>query len=103
MWTTYEYECCVQILVMLLHEFLIILLGLLAVTLVELGTEIFLQQFPTLSFSVRYMSGGGLRGARVNLPIRYARVWFPISTPPRYSSMVLAAIGDQRTVLPGLS
>ena len=50
---TYEYQSRVQILVMPLHEFLVILLGLLAVTLVELGTEILLWQLPVLFLSVR--------------------------------------------------
>ena len=53
MWMTYEYECRVQILVVLLHEVLIILLCLLAITFVELGAEIFLRQRRVLSLSVR--------------------------------------------------
>ena len=50
---TYEYECRIQILVMLLHEFLIILLGLLAIIFIELGTEILLRQHAALLLSVR--------------------------------------------------
>jgi hypothetical protein len=53
MCTTYEYQSRVQILVMLLHELLIVLLGLLTIMLVELGTEILLRQPPVLFLSVR--------------------------------------------------
>jgi len=52
-WITYKYQCRVQILVMLLHEFPIVLLSLLAVVFIELGAEIFLQQLPVLFLSVR--------------------------------------------------
>jgi hypothetical protein len=49
---TYEYQCRVQIFVMLLHEFLIIFLGLLAIAFVELAAEILLRQLPDLFLSV---------------------------------------------------
>ena len=38
--TTYEYQRCVQILVVLLQKFLVIFFGLLPVMFVELATEI---------------------------------------------------------------
>jgi len=40
---TYEYQCRVQVLVVLLHEFPIVLLGLLAVVFMESGMEILLR------------------------------------------------------------
>lgn len=39
---TYEYQRCVRILVMLLHEFSIVFLGLLAIMFIEPGTKILL-------------------------------------------------------------
>ena len=52
MWMTYEYECGVQILVVLLHEFSVVLLSLLAIMFIEFGTEILLWQLPVLFLSV---------------------------------------------------
>jgi len=54
MCTTYEYQCRVKILVMLLHEVFVVLLGLLVVMLVEFGAEILLRKFPIL-----FLSGQG--------------------------------------------
>jgi hypothetical protein len=55
---TYEYQCCIEIFVILLHELLIILLGLLAIMFVELGAEILLRQPPALFLSVRGVNDG---------------------------------------------
>jgi hypothetical protein len=52
MYITYEYQCRVQIFVVLLHEFLIIFLGLFAIAFVELPTEILLRRLPDLFLSV---------------------------------------------------
>jgi hypothetical protein len=68
---TYEYQCCVEIFVVLLHEFLIIFLGLLPIMSIESGTEIVLWQFPDLFLSVRRVNDGGRRDAKMNLPIRW--------------------------------
>jgi len=99
-WTTYEYECRVQILVVLLHKFLIVLLGLLAIMLIEFGTEIFLGQLSILFISVQGVNGGR-RDAKLDLPIQSVSAWFPISIPPRYPSTMMAAIEDQRAVTLG--
>ena len=95
---TYEYECRVQILVMLLHKLLIVLLGLLAILFIKLGTEILLGQPPVLFLSVRWVNDGDRRNANQNLPIRLMSVLFPISIPPQYLSTILGAIEDQRAV-----
>jgi len=92
MGTTYEYECRVQILVILLHEFLIVLLGLLAVMFIEFGAEI-LWQTPVL-LSVRRVNDSGKRDTKPSLPICRASALFPIPIPPRYSSMILVVAGD---------
>jgi len=97
--TTYEYECRVQILVILLHEFLIVILGLLAVMFIEFGAEI-LWQTPVL-LSVRRVNDGGKRDAKPSLPICWSSAQFPISIPPRYSSVILAVVGDQSAVTLG--
>jgi len=70
MCTTYEYQRRVQILVMLLHEVLVVLLGLLAIMLVELGAEVLLWKLPILLLSARGVNNGGRRDARLSLPIR---------------------------------
>jgi len=71
MCTTYEYQCRVQIFVILLHEFLIVLLGLLAVMFIEFGAKI-LWQTPVLLLSVERINNSGKRDAKSNLPIRWA-------------------------------
>ena len=86
---------------MILHKFLIVLLGLLAIMFIEFGTEIFLRQFPVLFLSMREVSYGGQRDAKLNLPIRWVSAWFPDSTPLQHSSMILAAIVYQRAVTLG--
>jgi len=98
---TYEYQCRVQILFVLLHEFLVVLLGLLPVMLIELGTEILLGQLLDLFPSVRGVNDGGRRDAKLDLPIRLVSAWFPISILPRYPSTMVAAIGDQMVVTLG--
>jgi len=99
---TYEYQCCVQILVVLLHEFLIVFLGLLAIMFIELGTEILLWQLPVRFLSVRGVNDGGRRNANPSSPIYRAFAWFPvISIPPQYSPMILATLRDRRAVALG--
>jgi hypothetical protein len=92
---TYEYQCRVQILVILLDELLIVLLGLIAIVFIELGTEIFWRQLPVRFASVR-VNDDGRRNRKLSLPIRWTSAWFPVPTPLQYSSMILAVIGDQR-------
>jgi hypothetical protein len=96
---TYEYQCRIQIFVVLLHEVLIIFIGLFAIAFVELATEILLRQLPNLFLSVRGVNDGGLRDAKLSLPIRWAFVWFPVSIPPQYPPMILAASRDQKVVV----
>ena len=98
---TYKYECRVQILVMLLHGFPVIVLGLLAVMLVELGAEILLRQLSVLLLSVREVSGSAQRGTRVNLPIRRVSTRFPVFILPQSPSTILAVIKNQRAVTLG--
>jgi len=69
MWIAYEYQCRVQIFFMLLHELLIVLLGLFPVMFIEFGTKILLGQFPVLFLSVRWVNDGGRRDAKLDLPI----------------------------------
>ena len=95
---TYEYQSRVQIFIILLHEFLVVLLGLLAVMLVEFGTGILLRKLPVLFLPVRGVNDGDRRDAKTSLPIRWVFAWFPVSTTPQYSSMVLVVIGDRRAV-----
>jgi len=70
MCTTYKYQRRVQIIVILRHEFPIVLLSLLAIVFIELGAEIPLRRFPAVLFlSVRGVSNGGRRDAKLSLPI----------------------------------
>ena len=52
MWMTYEYERRVEILLVLLHEFLIVLLCFLAIMFVEFGAKILLWRSRVLFLSV---------------------------------------------------
>ena len=102
MCTTYEYECRVQILVMLLHEVLVVLLGLLVIMLVELGAEVLLWKLPILFLSVRGVNDGGRRDAKLSPPIRHwAPARPPISILLQRSSVISTAIGGQRTATLG--
>jgi hypothetical protein len=98
---TYEYQSRVQILVVLLHEVFIVFLSLLAIMLVELRTEILLRQLRVLFLSVREVNDGGQRDAKPSLPIYWVSAWFLVPIPSRHSSVILAAIGDQRVVALG--
>jgi hypothetical protein len=49
---TYEYQCRVQVFVVLLHEFLVVILGLLTIVFIELATKILLRRLPDLFLSV---------------------------------------------------
>jgi hypothetical protein len=68
---TYEYQCCVQILVIFLHKFLIVLFGLLAIMLVELGAKVLLRQLAVLFLSVEGINDGDRRDTKPSLPIRW--------------------------------
>jgi hypothetical protein len=82
----------------LLHEVLIVLPGLLAIILVELGTEILLRRLQVLFLSVRGVNDGGQRDAKLSLPIRRVSGWFPASISSQYSSTVLAVVGYRGAV-----
>ena len=86
---TYEYQCRVKIFVILLREFPIVLLGLLAIVFIEFDTEIFLWQLLVLFLSVRGVNDCDRRDAKPNLPIRCVPAWFLILIPAQYSSTVL--------------
>jgi len=99
MCTTYEYQCHVQILVVLLHEFPIVLLGLFAVMFIELDMGILLRKLPLFSLSVRGVNDGDRPDTKPCLPMRCASAWFPVSVPPQHHYMILIAIGDQKTAM----
>jgi len=103
MCTTYEYECRVQVFVMLRHEFPVVLLSLLAIVFIEFGAEILLRRFPTVLFlSVRGVSDGGRRDAKLSLPICRVFARFTVSILPQYPSTVLVVIGGRRAMTLGL-
>ena len=89
MWITYEYQCCVKIFVILLREFPIVHLGLLAIVFIEFDTEIFLWQLLVLFLSVRGVNDCDRRDAKPSLPIRCVPAWFHILIPAQYSSTIL--------------
>ena len=101
MCTTYEYQCRVQILVILLHESLVVLLGLLTVKFVESSAEILLRRLRVPLLSVRGVNDGGQRDTKPSLPIYRTPTWFPASISPHHSSMIPATIGGQGTVMLG--
>jgi len=103
MCTTYEYQCRAKILVMLLHEVLVVLFGLLVVMLVEFGTETLLWRPPVLFLSVRGVNDGGRRDTRSSLPIYWMTARFPVSIPLQYPSIILGVMGGQRAVILGFS
>ena len=101
MCTTYEYQCHVQIPVILLHEFPIVLIGLLAVIFIEWDMGILLRKLPLFSLSVREVNDSDRPDTKPCLPIRCASAWFPVSVPPKHHYMILIAIGDQKTAMLG--
>jgi hypothetical protein len=73
---------------MLPHKFLIVLLGLLAIMLVELAAEILPRKLPVLLLSVREVNSNGRRDAKLNSPIRWVSFRFPVSIPPQCFAMI---------------
>jgi len=98
--TTYKYQCCVQILVIFLHELPVVFIGFLSVMFVEQGAKIFLARWQILSLALWGPSTADrYQDVEQGLPECRPFILVPIRIPPRFFAESPAAFEGQEHIM----